>query len=323
MTPAYNTPLLTILQSAGSRDSPLTLHGVVQAQRLGAHLATRSSTLGPVRYIFASNLKRAVKTAEIIAEAQPNVEGPETSLKVVQVPELREKDFGSEEGKRFGSRGKEEAAVASSAADWVKPESQELMRVRIERFVDAFFLPTVLEAASSGPASVVIVAHGIILNVLLRTLLTRFGPEEIAKLARPGDVPGRSEWLVSWANTGYLEADLRVTPQVAVGAPITSTTVGEASDGPAASHSPIIHAVAGATAPSEGADADTSSLSGPSPTAADIQMTVKAVNCVEHLQGLKKARGGIGNVGHDEKQRTVDSFFTRPAKKPKRDENVG
>lgn len=266
-----------------------------------------------------------MKTAETIAESQTNAEGVDTSLKVVQVPELREKDFGSEEGKRFGSRGKEEANLASSAADWVQPESQQLMRIRVERFVDAFFVPTVLEAASSGPdpGSVIIVAHGIILNVLLRTLLTRFGPKEIAKLAKPGDVPWRSEWLASWSNTGYLEADLRVTPQVADAAPITSAAVDETSDGPADSHSPIVHAVGGGTASSEGAVADTSSLSSPPTTAGDIQLTVKTVNCVDHLQGLKKARGGIGNVGHDEKQRTVDSFFTRPAKKLKHDEGAG
>ncbi|CAN8103664.1 unnamed protein product [Discula destructiva] len=319
---------------AGSRDSSLTNHGVLQAQRLGAHLAARSATIGPIKHIFASNLKRAVKTAQTVAEAQSNVEGAEKGLEVVQVPELREKDFGSEEGKRFGSRGQQDAAGTSRAADWVEPESQALMKTRIERFVDAFLVPTVLEAVSdSDLASIVIVAHGIILNVLLRSLLTRFGPEEIAKLAKPGDATWRSEWLASWSNTGYLEAELRVATPVAVPAHITSVADTEASDGIDAGDSFLIQHHQGGSTPLEGINAvhqESSSSSAahqsrqaPAPIAGDIQLAVRTVNCTEHLQGLKKARGGIGNVGHDEKQRTMDSFFSRPAKKPKHEEGGG
>lgn len=248
---------------------------------------------------------------------------------VVKVPELREKDFGSEEGKRFGSRGKQDAVGACSGADWVEPESQEMMRVRIERFVDAFFLPTVREVASdSGLGSVVIVAHGIILNVLLRTLLVRFGPDEIAKLAKPGDAIWRSEWLASWSNTGYLEAELRVTTPLAVSAPITSIAGVQALVRLAAAEDSLVQEFGCSSAPPDDVSAgpqDTKLPSAPpSPRpmstpiiSGDIQLAVRAVNSIEHLQGLKKARGGIGNVGHDEKQRTVDSFFSRPAKKPK------
>lgn len=250
----------------------------------------------------------------------------------MQLLELREKDFGSEEGKRFGTRGKQEALDASKAADWVEPESQELMKKRIERFIDAHFVPTVLQAASDASAgSVVIVAHGIILNVLLTSLLVRFGPEEIAKLTKPGDASWRSEWLASWSNTGYLEADLQLTTPVAVpasGIPIPEHSL---ADGLAAKETAAVRAVSSVAAPSKGAAAvsqpgTASALVAnvPSPTLAstsNIQLAVRAVNCIEHLQGLKKTRGGIGSAGHDEKQKTVDSFFSRPAKKPKRDES--
>jgi hypothetical protein len=42
-----------------------------------------------------------------------------------------------------------------------------------------------------------------------------------------------------------------------------------------------------------------------------MSLVVKAVNSQEHLKGLKKTRGGIGSSKHDEKQKTMDSFFKR------------
>jgi hypothetical protein len=43
----------------------------------------------------------------------------------------------------------------------------------------------------------------------------------------------------------------------------------------------------------------------------NLSLVVKAVNSQEHLKGLKKTRGGIGSSKHDEKQKTMDSFFKR------------
>lgn len=260
------------------------------------------------------------------------MEGVEKVLEVVQLLELREKDFGSEEGKRFGTRGKPEALDASRA-DWVDPESQDSMKNRIERFVDAHFVPNVLQAASDASAgSVVIVAHGIILNVLLRSLLLRFGPEEIAKLAKPGDASWRSEWLASWSNTGYLEADLQVATPMAMTTSDIPVPEQKLADGPGTIGPGIAQEVNSTAAPSEDVVAAgqpgavlVTTTNVPVPTLVSvspgIQLVVRTVNCVEHLQGLKKTRGGIGSAGHDEKQKTVDSFFTRPAKKLKRDES--
>lgn len=265
----------------------------------------------------------------MIAEAQSRVEGVDTVPEVVQSSELREKDFGSEEGKRFGTRSKQEALDAAKAADWIEPESQDLMKKRIERFVDAFFVPTVFQAASDdGVGSIVIVAHGIILNVLLRSLLVRFGPEEITKLAKPGDAAWRSEWLASWSNTGYLEAELRVTTPVAVPALTIPDPKIESVDLSAVEHS-IVQEGGSGTAPFQDAAAVGQPGAASAPVAnapvpvsvpgSDIRLSLRTVNCIEHLQGLKKTRGGIGSAGHDEKQKTMDSFFSRPAKKAKRD----
>ncbi|ROV97010.1 hypothetical protein VSDG_04063 [Cytospora chrysosperma] len=195
---------------AGSRDSSLTNHGVLQARRLGIHLASRSSTIGPVQHIFSSNLQRAVKTAEAVAEAQSGIAGVQDIPVAVQLAELREKNFGSEEGKRFGTR-HQSAEFPARPADWVEPESRGAMKIRVDRFIDAHLVPTVLRGFDSDRNhSVVVVAHGIILNVILSCLLARFGPEELARLSRPSDASGRPESLASWSNTGYLEANLRL-----------------------------------------------------------------------------------------------------------------
>lgn len=264
-------------------------------------------------HIYASNLQRAVRTAQAIAEAQPSSPGGDESLGVVQVPELREKDFGSDEGKRFGTRGSDKeaaaSAVASSSADYVAPESREAMKVRIVRFIDTILVPLVTDVASQvdqGP--IVVVAHGIILNVLLSCLLSRFGPDELVKFSRPGDASWRSEWLAAWSNTGYLEAVLQVTTPAADPAPDVSEIVSDQSQNTGPTNSLV-----------EEETALTSSTLSP-PTMPVIQMSVKTVNCVDHLQGLKKTRGGIGSAASDSKQRTMDSFFSRPAKKPKTEE---
>lgn len=206
------------------------------------------------------------------------------------------------------------------------------MKMRIERFVDAFFVPTALQAASDADAgSIVVVAHGIILNVLLRVLLACFGPEEVAKLAKPGDAPWRSEWLASWSNTGYLEADLRVTTPVAGPALSTHPSEVKSADSSAAVNTSAVQehghsaarfeeAVALGQPKTALASASNTTVPTPVPDSSRIHLHLRTINCIEHLQGLKKTRGGIGSAGHDEKQKTMDSFFSRPAKKPNLEE---
>lgn len=263
---------------------------MLQARRLGTHFASRSSTIGPVQHIFSSNLQRAVKTAKAIAEAQPAVAGVDNAPSVVQIVELREKDFGSEEGKRYGTRA-QSAKGTERPLDWTEPESRDAMKTRVDRFIETHLVPTILRGFESDVnQSVVIVAHGIILNVLLRCLLSRFGPEELTRLSRPGDASGRPESLGSWSNTGYLEADLRLvkadTPTALAGPP------------------PFARVESQGTSTS---NASTFS----------IRLTVQKVNCNHHLSGLKKTRGGIGSAAFDPKQKTMDSLFGRVAKKPK------
>lgn len=181
--------------SAGSRDSPLTTHGVLQARRLGSHLAERTEP-EPLLHIFSSDLQRAAMTAQAVADAHKP-----SQVEVVQLADLRERDFRSTEGAKFGSR----ALTGGGGNPHPDAETQTEMTVRVERFIRGHLAPVLASVdLTDRQGSVVVVAHGIILNVLLRSLLTRYAPTE--------PEPGKPEWLATWSNTGYLEAVVTVTP---------------------------------------------------------------------------------------------------------------
>ncbi|KAI1172340.1 histidine phosphatase superfamily [Nemania sp. FL0916] len=252
---------------AGSRDSSLTNHGVLQAKRLGAHIASRRDSIGPVRYIYTSNLQRAYQTADAVADACRLSDGDLASpatLGVTRVEELREKDFGSSEGKKFGVREKDDGS-----------ESAESMRLRVDRFLSQYLGPVIGELYSEN-ATVVVVSHGIILNVLLKALLSLY-PSAPASLPLISGRPD-SEHLAPWSNTGVLQAHLGLSENHA-------TLQSQAAN--------LIH------------------------------IAVEHANNLDHLQGLKKTRGGIGNAKFDSQQRTIDSFFgSAPRKRKFPDEDV-
>lgn len=179
---------------AGSRDSALTAHGVLQVRRLATHLAAGDGDAASVtvRHIFSSNLRRAVDTAEAIREAQKRA-GLE--LAVVQLAELREKDFGSGEGVKYGTG----ARVAHEGA-----ETAEAMKKRVDRFLDDHLLP-VLDGSESKDDACVVVAHGIILSVLWKVLCARF-PATAVSVA--SEAQGAGGLQPAWSNTGYLCAVL-------------------------------------------------------------------------------------------------------------------
>ncbi|KAI1659331.1 phosphoglycerate mutase-like protein [Daldinia decipiens] len=271
---------------AGSRDSPLTNHGVLQIKRLGARLAKCCETTAPIKYIFTSNLRRAYETAGAISKAIADARDPLNGnasdtcapLEVTQLSELREKDYGSSEGKKYRSLN------SLIQADSETPES---MRIRIDRFLDSHLTP-IVDTHVSDKITVAIVAHGIILNVLLNGLLKRFpNPDDSA--TRNGNRDSRSE-SAAWSNTGVLQARLEM-------ANIVSNP-----DCPNDAVSSV----------SSVAPADDSNLYGRT-----IRLTVEFINNVDHLEGLKKTRGGIGSTRFDSRQRTMDSFFGPASKKRK------
>ncbi|KAI1332306.1 histidine phosphatase superfamily [Xylariaceae sp. FL0255] len=244
---------------AGSRDSALTNHGVLQAKRLGAHIASRRPVIGSIAFVFASDLQRAYHTAEAIVEAcvssNPG-DAPTATLAVTLAAELREKDFGASEGKKFGTR-----------EDLDGAESSALMQARAARFLDAYLCPAVADACNNEAKDVciVIVAHGIILNVLLKELLVRYPLTSTLRQLMAERMS--SAHLAPWSNTGVLQMQLA-----------------RENDG-------------------------------------ELYASIEMTNNLDHLQGLRKTRGGIGSAQFDSRQRTMDSFFASGSRKRKAEDN--
>jgi hypothetical protein len=210
-----------------------------------------------------------------VVGADADVVAAPLKLELVQLRDLRERDFGSAEGKKFG------AGIVGADA-----ESREQMRMRAERFVREHLAPLLTAERAPAGGCVVVVAHGLILDSLLRVLLVKFGPVEMASLGNPR--------MVSWSNTGYAELLVRV------GQP-----------GKSAAREGLAGEVSG----------ERTSNSAPAavslPQQPRITLSLVAANVLKHLEGLRKTRGGIGSAQFDKRQRTVDSFFGPATKKAK------
>ncbi|KAL9576858.1 MAG: hypothetical protein Q9212_006761 [Teloschistes hypoglaucus] len=256
--------------SAGFRDSALTVQGVLQAERLGQHLAALR-----IRYthVFASDLQRAVKTAEALLAAQP--QGSDSQAVTVQrKPGLREQDFGFYEGKPFYARqyGSKKSGKDNHRSehredpDFKDVESKESMAARTTSFIDEYLKPLLIAESAEQQRAVAIVSHGNLLSHLWRSILGMFGTNRTTVALAAGVSIGNGgvtplEYLGGWSNTGYLELDM------------TMVSVKEE----ASPRNKII---------------------------------IKTVNGKDHLKGLKRARG-VGSSQYDEGQKKIESFFKK------------
>lgn len=284
--------------SAGITDSPLTNHGVLQANRLGQHLAF---TDVKISHIFASDLMRAFKTAEAIRLAQPKPanENAQFAHETKQLTVLQEQDFGSLEGKTFSERSRDSKQTGKKLyseahkndSDFKDVETQEAMRERSNKFIDEYLID--LYQSVPGDYAVVVVAHGIILAHLWRCVLRRFAPTAVS--VAPGVVATDRglilEHIGGWSNTGYLELEIKARTSESLKS--TSPSITEVS-------------ASGLLAETK---ATTTGIT--EPKLGDMSLVVKAVNSLEHLKGLKKTRGGIGSSKYDEGQKTIESFFKK------------
>ncbi|TVY41969.1 hypothetical protein LSUB1_G002422 [Lachnellula subtilissima] len=285
-------------------NSALTNHGVLQAARLGAHLA---ATGVKVSHIFSSDLQRAANTAEAIRVAQSP-----TPQAVVQLHLLREQDFGFYEGKTFSQRPRDpsgrDAHLDAHRNDpgFRDVESKEFMMARVDAFVDVHLLP--LFAVVRDEHSIVVVAHGIILNYLWRNILKRFPTANVA-VAASADRGLSLDYIGVWSNTGVLDLEVKMRPGVipvqekpTYGPPLeVPPTLSSAEAGPPELSQQYTGLSSSAT------------ISAPvsRPMLPHMLLAVKAVNNLEHLNGLKKTRGGIGSLKHDPTQKTMESFFKK------------
>lgn len=311
---------------AGVRDSALTNHGVDQARRLGAHFVETEVDL---THIFASPLSRAFKTAEALRDAREKAsrksDGSHTSTGIVRVPDLIEQDFGFYEGKPFFARsdpkktGREtHHQKHKTEPGFVDVESRESMANRADNFLDQHLLPLCAREGGSGRFMVAVVSHGILLAHLWRRLLLRL-PRKSLSIA-PEVVANRDnivlEHLGGWSNTGYLELLLELSNQ--------STRIPDPTSLPKGSGkvAAVTHYMVQSPLKTEvrsefGNASGRERIDGTSQVARSRQIlhgwttTILAIDSKHHLVGMKRQRGGIGRLAHDEGQRKLDSFFKR------------
>lgn len=291
--------------SAGVKDSALTIHGSLQAARLGQHFAKASLRF---THIFSSDLQRAYKTAEAIrlARFELSVDSPDCVLAVTQSPLLREQGFGFYEGKPFYARSQNTNKTGKEAhreqhlgdSDFKDVESKESMALRMDTFLDEQLLPILMDETQALETTIAIVSHGIILSVLWRCFLKRFAPQTVS-LAPGLSVGGGGvtplEHLGGWSNTGYLELSIRPrampmdgkTPSPA--SPSFNNDVGMAEKAPENQHSGLT----------------TSAMF------IGHKMVIRTVNGKEHLKDLKRTGGGVGSSKFDEGQKSIEAFFKK------------
>lgn len=295
-----------------------------QADKLGNYLCKTDIVL---THIYASPLMRTSKTAEAIRKAQAVVtpDASPSTLHIVKVPDLIERDFGYYEGKSFQARAADLRKTGRELhrekhkddPGFVEVESKESMAKRADSFLDGHLLPLFDTDVTSDEHVVAVVSHGILLSNLWRRLLLRLPRRSLTiapeVTAARGDLV--LEHLGGWSNTGYLHLEIRKENQ---GTNLNATNekdeAPEVTDG---SPPPVL--------PSNDASAPSSTLEGkvsevePPVTSSTCNSkdligystTILAVDSKQHLVGLKRQRGGIGRSAHDESQKKVDGFFKK------------
>ncbi len=137
----------------GQTDVELNARGERQAERLAAHLADED-----VDAVYASDLSRAHRTAELVAERH--------GLTVEELPELRERSYGEFEGKHLDERDRRVQEQDVSLDDWKPPAGEDFDDV-----VDRAF-PVIESIRDAHPdGTVVVVAHGWVNRALLLAAL--------------------------------------------------------------------------------------------------------------------------------------------------------
>ena len=181
----------------GHLDIPLNTTGLWQARQLGDALAVEA-----ISAIYTSDLLRARKTAQAVADA--------TGAALVDEPGLRERAFGSFQGRTFAEV---ETEHPEQARRWRQrdpdyaPDGGESLRVLRERVVD-----TIPRLAARHPGELVLlVTHGGVLDVLYRAATRQdiqaprtwqLGNAAINRLLW---THGHGLSLVGWADTQHLE----------------------------------------------------------------------------------------------------------------------
>jgi len=152
-----NTKLNSALRFWGQTDVRLSCEGISQAELLRDRLAEQK-----INAIYASNLSRALVTAEIITSRH--------QLAITTSAELGEMDFGVVEGLTFDEIKQQKPKLAMQLFDWqARPEfpggeSLDELNERVKKF-----LPVL--AKHTPEETVLVVAHSGVLRLLICNLL--------------------------------------------------------------------------------------------------------------------------------------------------------
>ncbi|KAJ3503368.1 hypothetical protein NLJ89_g8470 [Agrocybe chaxingu] len=161
---------------AGVKDSPLSNHGMQQAEALGNYLASTN-----IAIIYTSDLQRAKTTAKALRDKQTNP----WSIPFIESSHLREQDFGAGEGMKFSKKEKG-MSLAAHYAKGLFPalhtrqekfpggESLDDMARRAEGVIEEILLPQVVQENRDGiMKTVAIVSHGLFIGELVAAIIRR------------------------------------------------------------------------------------------------------------------------------------------------------
>lgn len=327
---------LTDLDSAGRRDSALTNYGAEQARRLGNYLAENRP---PLTRIFSSSLQRAHTTASLVAANQSTKD-----LTISTVPYLIERDFGYYEGKTNRVRKGPDREKHKKESGFVDVESKDNLAIRADLFLDHHLWPMLNDEVDFGGAAehvVAVVSHGILLSSLWRRLLLRLGPKSVRVsrevIATRGDVV--LSHLGGWSNTGFLELSMKdlnppeeldiTLPTVVPSSYAIAVTTDSSSRKRLMTTSPPpqlaaesseaemplddTDIVGDVSVPKDAIDPESNEKE-TSNLLDGYRTTILVVDGQQHLQGIKRQRGGIGRAEHDDKQQSMTAFFKKARK---------
>jgi hypothetical protein len=236
-----------------------------------------------------------------------------------------EKDFGHLEGKKWDQVPPEPTAGRAAFAD---VESKDSMKRRADTFLDEYLLPLLDSPAEPSELAIAIISHGMMLSALWKRLLLRLPPKSISFSPELAANPRVSlEHLGAWSNTGYLELYMSTVFDDTNAVPDVPSSL--ASDqSTSRDDTPVVKVETGRSDAQEVVlkDTDTGELGHeeaniqpaasitptPSPKLTYVWTTViQVINGKNHLQGLKRTRGGVGSAKHDASQMSINSFFKK------------
>lgn len=188
----------------GDSDVPLSEKGKTQAEVLAERLKDEFSRNGEkVSAIYSSNLKRTIDTAQAIGE--------KLGLRPEPVPELREIDLGSWEGKT------PQEISADKNISFFEEWKKDPARMRAPggenlKDVESRVIPKFdeLKKKNAGADAIIIVSHGGSIGVILSHLL-RMDLNEALKIRQDNtalnliEVKGEEEFILVQNDTSHLK----------------------------------------------------------------------------------------------------------------------